>query len=147
MALFNIHTGERLKTTYRIEGRYIPEALADINRIMRDHRTGQIKPIDTGVLDLLSTLEARLDTGRAFHIISGYRSPATNEFLRSTTSGVAKKSLHLKGKAVDVRVPGLDISALERAAVKLNAGGVGYYPDSDFVHLDVGRVRCWKGKG
>jgi uncharacterized protein YcbK (DUF882 family) len=115
----------------------------DINHILRDHRTGEIKPIDPDLLDLLHALRTRLGTQRPFHVISGYRSPCTNEQLRSRSRGVARKSMHLFGKAVDIRIPGHDLADLRQAALAEQAGGVGYYPRPGFVHVDVGRVRFW----
>jgi uncharacterized protein YcbK (DUF882 family) len=143
LSFYNIHTGESATVEYCREGRLLPDALAKIDHILRDHRTGEIKPIDVRLLDLLHTLARRLGIDKPYHVISGYRSPKTNEHLRAHGDGVAAGSLHLAGKAIDVRVPGLALRDLYRAAVKLGWGGVGIYPASDFVHLDVGRVRTW----
>jgi uncharacterized protein YcbK (DUF882 family) len=143
LSFFNTHTEERLTVVYWSQGRYSSAALDDINHIMRDHRTGGIKPIDTHLLDLLCTIHTTLQASSPFHIISGYRSPATNAMLHERSRGVASKSLHLKGKAADIRLPGYDLSLLRRTAVAMKVGGVGYYPRSDFVHVDVGRVRYW----
>lgn len=143
LGFYNLHTGEYLTSTYWVEGRYLPGALSEINFILRDFRTGEIKEIDVKLLDLLHALQAGMDSGEAFDVISGYRSPATNEMLYSQGAGVAKNSLHLQGKAVDISLPGRSLSSLRQAAIALKGGGVGYYPDSGFVHVDVGRVRTW----
>ena len=143
LAFHNLHTGEHLKVTYCVKGKYRQEALARIDHILRDHRTGEIKAIDTRLLNLLYALAESLDARAPFHVISGYRSPKTNAMLRAGGRAVAGKSLHLEGKAVDIRLPGRELPVLRRAAVEMNAGGVGYYPVPDFVHIDVGRVRQW----
>ena len=141
----NLHTGEKLDQPYWIEGDYVPETLAAINRVLRDHRTDQVAAIDTGLLDLLHRVNATLGTAQPFQVISGYRSPASNQMLSSHSSGVAKRSLHMQGKAIDVRLPGIPLADLRRAGLMLKGGGVGYYPGSNFVHLDIGRVRTWGG--
>ena len=143
LGLYNTHTGEQLNTVYWAEGSYQTEGLRDIYRLLRDHRSGEISPIDTGLLELLYVLSASLGTSERLHVISGYRSPATNAMLAQKSSGVAKHSLHMEGLAMDIRVPGRDLADVRRAAIALNGGGVGYYPSSDFVHVDVGRVRTW----
>jgi uncharacterized protein YcbK (DUF882 family) len=143
LAFYNTHTGESLKTVYWFAGNYLPEGVEEINLILRDYRTGEIKSIDRRLLDLLFELRTGLETTRPFHIISGYRSAETNALLRASADGIARNSLHLYGQAADIRLPGLPLSALRRAAVALKAGGVGYYPRSDFVHVDIGRVRYW----
>jgi uncharacterized protein YcbK (DUF882 family) len=143
LALYNTHTGEGLKTVYWSEGEYITESLGAINRILRDHRTDQIKDIDARLLDLLFALRSELEISQPFHVISGYRSAETNARLHAGSSGVAGNSLHVVGRAVDIRTPGTPLPVLRRAAVALKVGGVGYYPKSDFVHVDVGRVRTW----
>lgn len=137
------HTGERVDTEYWTGGRYVQGAMAEINRVLRDFRTDEVHPIDPKLIDLLYTLRRTLDSQEAFHVISGYRSPATNNALRSKSDGVASKSLHMQGMAIDIRLPGRGIADVRRAALALQAGGVGYYPASDFVHVDVGRVRRW----
>lgn len=144
LAFYNLHTGERLKTVYWAEGRYVPGALKEINWILRDYRRNEVKPMDLRLLDLLHELDRKLGTRQPFHIICGYRSPATNEYLRRHTVGVAKHSMHLQAKAVDIRIPGCRLVALQRAALALHDGGVGIYPVSEFVHVDVGRVRHWR---
>lgn len=140
---YNLHTGESLRTAYWAEGKYLPEGLAEINHILRDYRNDHVSTIATPLLDLLHQLRGTLDTARPFQIISGYRSPATNAMLASRSDGVAKHSMHLEGKAIDLRVEGIALHDLRRTAVALRGGGVGYYPKSDFVHVDVGRVRTW----
>lgn len=142
----NIHTGENLATTYWADGRYIPDALGDIKRILRDHRTGTEHDMDVRTLDILAELRRRLDTDEAIHVISGYRSPQTNAGLARAGHGVAKHSLHMVGEAVDIRVPGRDLALVRKAALAMKRGGVGYYPKSDFVHVDCGRVRHWGAK-
>ncbi|MEA2624708.1 MAG: hypothetical protein QOD06_753 [Candidatus Binatota bacterium] len=143
LSLSNVHTGERLRATYWEGGRYLPDALHEINHCLRDYRNGQCIDIDVGLLDLLHELRASMDTRESFTVISGYRSPATNEALRRAGHGVAAQSLHTRGMAIDVRLPGRSLTALRRSAIALRRGGVGYYPADDFVHVDVGRVRYW----
>lgn len=143
LAFRNTHTGEFVRATYWAAGEYLREGLGQIDRILRDHRTNLVHPIDRRLLGLLDVLHARLDTAEPFEVISGYRSPATNARLVETTSGVARGSLHLAGMAIDIRVPGRSLPVVRDAAKALRSGGVGYYPDSNFVHVDVGRVRYW----
>jgi len=143
LAFYNTHTGEQLKTVYWVQGNYLEDSLGEINFILRDYRTNEIKNIDTRLLDLLFAIRNELETQQPFQVISGYRSPETNAFLRAHSSGIAEHSLHLVGKAIDIRTPGRDLRVLQKTAVALKGGGVGYYPKSDFVHVDVGRVRYW----
>lgn len=145
LAFYHTHTGERLRVTYAENGLPIPEALAEINHFLRDFRTGDVHSIDPALLDVLYALRAHAGDRGTYEIISAYRSPKTNEMLRSrsSSSGVAKRSLHMEGKAIDVRLTGVRTNRLRREALALHAGGVGYYPDSDFVHVDTGRVRQW----
>lgn len=146
LSFFNTHTGERLRTSYCCGGVYRPDALKQIDHILRDFRANEIKPIDPKLLDLLHELGGTLETDRPFHIISGYRSPHTNTMLRErggVTTGVATRSLHMDGKAIDIRLPGVSLDTLRGAARSLKLGGVGYYPSSNFVHVDTGRVRYW----
>lgn len=144
IAFENLHTGERLNTIYWADGAYQPDALRDVARVLRDHRNNEVHPIDAGLLDLLSALTAKLDkTGCCYKVISGYRSPRTNAMLASLSSGVAHHSLHTQGMAIDIRVAGVGLVGLRDAAKSLRGGGVGFYPRSDFVHVDVGRVRYW----
>jgi uncharacterized protein YcbK (DUF882 family) len=127
---------------YWADGGYIPESLAAINKVLRDHRSGTIHEIDRRLLDLLSQLRTTLDSTESFQIISGYRSPQTNAKLRSQSNGVATHSLHMDGMAADITLPGRSLQLIKKAAIAMKAGGVGYYP-SQFVHVDVGRVRTW----
>ena len=143
LAFYHLHTGEKLRTTYWADGDYIAQELESLNYLLRDHRSGEIQPIDKNLLDLLYVLQQQVNNGNAYHIISGYRSPKTNAKLRQQSSGVAKRSLHMQGKAIDVRLPGVDLQQLRKAALNLRVGGVGYYPKSNFVHLDTGRHRFW----
>jgi uncharacterized protein YcbK (DUF882 family) len=143
LAFYNTHTNERLNVCYRRNGQYDIEALSKINYILRDHRSGDIKAIDVQLLELLHTIALKTNLQAPFHVISGYRSLATNQSLRKKSSGVASRSMHLMGKAIDIRVPGFSTRQLRNVARKMKAGGVGYYPKSEFVHLDIGRVRYW----
>jgi uncharacterized protein YcbK (DUF882 family) len=143
VALYNTHTGESVNAIYWIQGKYLPETLSVVNRVLRDHRTDEIKPIDPQLLDLLFAISEELECPHPFYIISGYRSPETNAFLRFISRGVAEHSLHMDGKAVDIRIPGWASYTVRRTAMELRIGGVGYYPRADFVHVDVGPVRYW----
>lgn len=143
LAFEHLHTGEKLRRVYWAEGRYIPQALREIHHILRDFRTDEIKPIDVQLLDLLHDLHRTVGSRKPFEIISAYRSPRTNEMLAHASDGVARNSYHLHGMAADVRVADRDLSKLRLAARKLERGGVGYYPASDFVHVDVGPQRHW----
>jgi uncharacterized protein YcbK (DUF882 family) len=141
--LYNTYTGEKLQADYWSDGQYLTDTLTEINHIFRDHLTETIEAIDTNLLDLLFAIKEKLNINEPFHIVSGYRSPQTNAKLRKRKRGVAKNSLHMYGKAVDIRVPSYSTGALKLTAMDLQAGGVGYYPRSGFVHLDVGEVRHW----
>jgi len=143
LSFYNTHTGEKLSATFWSDGKYLDDGVEEINWILRDHRAGIASPIDPKLLDLLHQLQTKVEHQGEFHIISGYRSPATNNMLNKQSSGVAKRSYHMLGKAIDVRLPGFDSSQLHKAAISLRGGGVGYYSSSNFVHLDVGRVRYW----
>ena len=143
VALHNIHTNEAVKTVYWENGVYEPDALNHVAHVLRDFRTGDVHPIDRRLLDLLDTLSSKVETRNPFQVICGYRSPKTNAMLHETTSGVASNSLHLKGMAIDIRMEDVDLTHLHQAAMSLKGGGVGYYPSSDFVHVDVGPVRHW----
>lgn len=143
IAFHNLHTGENLQTTFWADGGYVSGALQEINWVLRDFRTGDVKDIDPSLLDLLHNLQARLDTQAPFQIISGYRSPATNAMLHERSGGVASRSFHIQGRAIDINVPGRDLAQVHRAALSMQAGGVGYYQKSDFVHVDTGPVRRW----
>jgi uncharacterized protein YcbK (DUF882 family) len=139
----HLHTGERLSIEYFAGGRYLSDALTSVNHFLRDFRTGEIHAIDPGLLDLLDRLTRTTSTSRPFQVISGYRSPATNEMLRQHSEGVAVNSLHMKGQAIDIRLADVPLGALRSAALALRGGGVGFYPSSNFVHVDTGRVRSW----
>lgn len=143
ISLHNLHTDEKIKVTYWEHGRYVDDALADINHLLRDHRTNEIHSMDLSLLDLLYSLNYKIDQKSPFHVISGYRSPKTNQALRQASSKVAKNSFHMQGKAIDICVPGCQLSDLHKAALSLKRGGVGYYPASNFIHVDTGRVRSW----
>jgi len=136
------HTGEKLSVVYFDNGDYLPDGLSAVEHLLRDFRTGERHPIDATLLDILHALRSA-HGGGTFEIISAYRSPATNSALAEKSAGVARDSLHLQGRAIDVRLSGCDTAGLRDAAIALARGGVGYYPASDFVHLDTGRVRRW----
>jgi uncharacterized protein YcbK (DUF882 family) len=143
LAFYHTHTGERAEITYWRDGDYLAEGLQTVNRLLRDHRSGEQTEIDLGLLDTLCALNLSLCEAGEFEIISAYRSPKTNAMLRSNSIGVAKRSLHMQGKAIDIRVTGCRLKLLREKAVSLKAGGVGYYPKSNFIHVDTGRVRYW----
>jgi uncharacterized protein YcbK (DUF882 family) len=143
VALKNIHTGEHLNTVYWADGQYVPDAMKRINWVLRDHHNDEVRRISPDLLDLLTHLHAKLRTREPFQVISAYRSPATNAMLAMMTDGVAQHSLHIQGMAVDIRVPDRSLVKVQHAALSLAAGGVGFYPRSDFVHVDVGRIRHW----
>ncbi len=144
LRLYNIHTGERLEIAYRAGDQYIPNALAKLDNFLRDHQTGDVRHFDPRLYDILSDLTVSVGhPGGEIDIVCGYRTPSTNESLREHTTGVAKNSLHIQAEAIDLRMPGVDTLKLRRAALALRRGGVGYYPHSDFIHVDTGRVRQW----
>ncbi|MEJ2641789.1 MAG: YcbK family protein [Desulfosarcinaceae bacterium] len=143
LAFYNIHTEEFLETYYHDGLDYLPASLARINYLLRDFRTGDIVPIDTKLLDTLHHIHCKIGNCGTFSVISGYRSPATNAMLRRITTGVAKNSYHMKGKAIDIRLRGCPTHKLRDICLQVHAGGVGYYPKSNFVHVDVGPVRSW----
>jgi uncharacterized protein YcbK (DUF882 family) len=146
LRLYHTHTNERLDIVYRRGEKYLPESLAQLDRYLRDHRTGDVHRFDPHLFDLLYDLTASLkDTGGEIDVVCGYRTPLSNEFLRTrgTHSGVALHSLHMQAEAIDIRLPGIATAAVRDAALRLQRGGVGYYRDSNFVHLDVGPVRRW----
>ena len=145
IALKNLHTSERLDIEYFREGAYLPDALSAIEVLLRDFLTGERHSIDPSLMDYLVEVAHALGVDPAFTVISGYRSPATNAQLREKSTGVAQRSLHMQGRAIDVRVIGVDCAALAAGALNLKRGGVGYYRASDFVHLDTGAFRTWKG--
>jgi uncharacterized protein YcbK (DUF882 family) len=145
IALLNLHTGERLDVEYFRDGAYLPDALSCIEGCLRDFRTGERHLIDPGVMDYLVEVARTFGVDPAFKVISGYRSPQTNAYLREKSTGVAEHSLHVEGRAIDVRMTGVDCASLAAHAMDLKRGGVGYYRASDFVHLDTGAFRTWKG--
>jgi len=143
LKLHNLNTTERLTVDYWVDGWYDPDALAALDRFLRDWRTGDVKPIDPALLDLVHMLHRRCAPGGDVQVICGYRSPKTNAMLRSNGRGAARNSYHLHGQAMDLRIEGADLAGLRQEAIALKAGGVGYYPRSDFVHVDTGPVRTW----
>lgn len=144
LSFYHLHTGEKLRVVYREHGEVVGEALAEINHVLRDFRTGDVVPIDVALLDQLYTLDSLFGPPRGhFEVICGYRSSKTNEALRHSTSGVAKDSLHVSGRAIDIRHTATATAKLRDAAIALRRGGVGYYRDSNFVHVDTGRFRTW----
>jgi uncharacterized protein YcbK (DUF882 family) len=145
LVLHNTHTAETVRAAYCRDGAWCEDGLASIERVLRDHRTGDVHPIDRNLLELLHDVAARCEREPEFEVISGYRSPHTNARLNARSSGVAKKSLHMEGRAIDVRLVGHDLGKLRDAALGMQRGGVGYYAGSRFVHLDTGRVRSWAG--
>ncbi len=143
LSLLNLHTGEKLGLSYYEKGQYVPSAMRALNHFLRDYRTGDIHPIAPALFDQLYTLQQMVDTPGAYHVISGYRSQRTNQMLHAHSDGVAKSSLHMQGRAIDIFLPGKELSHLQKAALAMGAGGVGYYPQSGFIHLDVGPTRHW----
>jgi uncharacterized protein YcbK (DUF882 family) len=146
LRFYHTHTGERLDVVYRRGDQYIPAALDELDHFLRDHRTGDVRHFDPRLFDLLYDLTASVgDSSGEIDVICGYRSPWSNEFLRARSlhTGVAQHSLHMQAEAIDIRLPGIPTSELRDAALRLHRGGVGYYRSSDFVHVDVGRVRHW----
>src|SRR5665811_726458 len=137
------HTGDKLKLTYFEQGSYIKDALQEINYLLRDYHTDDIHPIDTALLDQLFDLKQTLGVNKPFHIVSGYRSPFTNAQLRKHSHGVAEHSYHMQGRAIDIRLEGVTTKTIKNAALAMAQGGVGYYPQNDFVHLDTGEFRTW----
>jgi uncharacterized protein YcbK (DUF882 family) len=144
-ALHNLHTGDTFNEVFFANGSYVPGALAEAMRVLRDWRNGEEHAMDPRLFDALHAISARLDANQPFQVISGYRSPQTNAMLHARSNGVAEHSQHMLGKACDVRMEGVSLGVLHRAALDVSAGGVGYYPVSDFVHVDVARVRQWTG--
>ncbi|MEM7292491.1 MAG: DUF882 domain-containing protein [Pseudomonadota bacterium] len=144
LALNNLHTGESLKTVYWENGEYQTDALEALNHILRDHRSNETTDLDVNLLDMLSELQNSTENQNPWDIISAFRSESTNEKLRKSSNGVARKSYHCLGRAVDVRLPGTSLKDLHKAALALKSGGVGYYPKSGFIHIDTGPVRSWR---
>ncbi|WP_414708363.1 YcbK family protein [Ramlibacter sp.] len=144
LAFDHTHTGEKLSIVYAVGERYLPEALQALNHFLRDHYTGDVGVIEPQLFDVLHRLRSALGANQSFQVISGYRCPATNASLKATRGGgVAKRSLHMDGKAIDIRLPGVQLADLRDAALSLKAGGVGFYQREQFVHVDTGRVRTW----
>lgn len=143
LRLFNIHTGEGREIEYYGNGRYYKDGLAELNTLLRDYRTGDVFGMNPQLMDLAFLMQQLMHAPSPIHVISGFRSPKTNAMLRSRSSAVARNSFHMRGMAMDIRVPGFDTRAVHYLAKRLQVGGVGYYPDSDFVHMDVGPVRYW----
>jgi len=144
LSLMNTHTGEKLcKVVYWEQGSYLETSLREIDYLLRDHRTNQVSRIDAGALDMMFALREKFPVTQPLEIISGYRSPETNQLLQRSSSGVAKRSYHMLGKAVDLRLPGVSLKTLRKAALQMRRGGVGYYPESSFIHIDTGPVRSW----
>ena len=143
LTFYHTHTGESLAVVYQRDGAYQPEALAAIDEFLKDFRNGEAHPIDPQLLDILYEIRTMTGSQAPYEVISAYRSPATNEMLRSKSNGVASQSMHLHGRAIDVRLRDVDLVQLRKVALELERGGVGFYPDSDFIHVDTGRVRYW----
>ena len=143
LSLYSINTGEQLTSEYVQNGRYQPDALQALNHLLRDHRSDAVYPIDPTTLDILNTLQTTFGAQNPIHVVCGYRSHLTNEARRRESRGVAEHSFHLTGQAIDIFLPGCGLSDLREAALALEAGGVGYYPSSGFVHIDSGPVRMW----
>jgi uncharacterized protein YcbK (DUF882 family) len=143
LSFVNTHTGEAFADAYWENGAYVPGAMDAIKHVMRDHRSGEAHDIDPRLLDQLSDLRRVTSASQPYQIISGYRSPVTNAALHEQSSGVATRSLHMEGRAIDVRVSGVELTNLRDGAIGLQRGGVGFYPGSDFIHVDTGRVRRW----
>lgn len=144
LRLYHTHTGERLDIVYRRGDNYLADAIDRLDHFLRDHRTGDVRHFDPKLYDILDNLTAAIGhPGAEIDIVCGYRTPWSNEFLRSRTDGVAKNSLHIQAQAIDLRIPGVDTQRLRAAALSLRSGGVGYYPHSNFIHVDTGRVRQW----
>lgn len=139
----NTHTGETFSGVYRVGDKYLPDAFDRINIVLRDFRTNELFPIDPRVMDIIYSVHHMTKQAEPYEVLSGYRCPKTNAGLRSHSEGVAKNSLHMTGQAIDVRLPGFNTKQMRNLAVSLKAGGVGYYPKSDFVHMDTGDVRTW----
>lgn len=143
VAFRNAHTGESFSGVYRVGDKYLPDAFKRINYVLRDFRTGEIFPMDPRVIDLVKSIQDRSGQQTPMEVLSGYRSPKTNAMLRGASTGVARNSLHMYGQAMDIRMPGYSTRRLRNIAKKFRVGGVGYYPKSDFVHVDTGTVRSW----
>jgi uncharacterized protein YcbK (DUF882 family) len=145
LSFLNLHTGERIRAEYVHNGQVVPSAVHAISVLMRDHYNNKIHPIDPQLLDIAHNLQSRVGSRGVFEVVCGYRSPETNAMMHEASAGVAAHSMHIQGKAMDIRLPGTRLGSLKKAAVALKMGGVGYYPEDDFVHIDSGAVRKWAG--
>ena len=143
LEFINLHTDETLRSSYWANGEYDSNSLSEINHILRDHRANEVFEMDANLIDLLHLLHKTTESKAPYHVISAYRSPQTNEKLRHQSTSVAKRSLHMQGMAIDIRLPDVELKHLCNAAISLQAGGVGYYAKSNFIHVDVGRPRSW----
>ncbi|BAF69853.1 YcbK family protein [Nitratiruptor sp. SB155-2] len=144
LQLYHVHTGERRKVTFWLDGEYIPEEIESLQYFLRDFRNDEIHPIDIKVIEYLYDVSKKCSHDREIHVLSAYRSPSTNEYLRHHGGGVAKQSYHLFGKAIDFRIPGISLHHVRNTALSLHKGGVGYYPKSGFIHIDSGKPRSWR---
>jgi uncharacterized protein YcbK (DUF882 family) len=145
LSFLNLHTGERLRAEYVHNGAVVPGAMHAISVLMRDHYNNKIHPIDPHLLDIAHNLQSRVGSHGVFEVVCGYRSPETNAMMHEASAGVAAHSMHIEGRAMDIRLPGVRLGSVHRTAVALKMGGVGYYPEDDFVHIDSGPVRKWAG--
>ena len=143
LSFYHTHTGKALSVVYYKNGAYVPRALTEIDDFLKDFRNGEEHDIDPHLLDVLYDIKLKTGTHAPFQVISAYRSPETNQMLRDTTVGVAKESMHLRGQAIDVRLADVPLAKLRSVALDLQKGGVGFYPESQFVHVDTGRIRYW----
>lgn len=143
LSFYNIHTGEKNKVTYWVDGKYDDDALSELNTLLRDHRQNEVIDINKNLLDSVYALSQKMDYKGPINVISCYRSPKTNKMLRKKSKGVAKRSFHMVGKAIDISIDGHRLRDLRNTLLKMKMGGVGYYPKSGFVHMDIGRVRSW----
>ena len=145
LSVYNLHTDEHVDAVYWEHGAYVPDALEAMNRVLRDFRTGEVRIIEPGLLDVLADLHAKSGASTPYQVISGYRSAQTNQMLREQSAEVAQQSFHIQGKAIDLYLDNVALPHLRDAAMDLSRGGVGYYPTSNFIHVDVGPVRHWQG--
>jgi uncharacterized protein YcbK (DUF882 family) len=145
ISFVNLHTGEKLKAEYVHNGAYVPSALRAISVLMRDHHNNKIHPIDPHLIDVAHMLHNRVRSNVPLNIVCGYRSPETNAMMHEISAGVAVHSMHIEGKAMDIRLPGTHLRLLKQTALALNLGGVGYYPEDEFLHIDTGAKRHWVG--
>ncbi|MCG7518263.1 DUF882 domain-containing protein [Ruegeria sp. Ofav3-42] len=143
--MYSGRTGERIDMIYWVDGKYIKDAVKEVNHFMRDWRTDQVKSMDLRTIDIMAASHNLLDVNEPYMLLSGYRSPQTNAMLRSRSRRVAKNSLHMKGQAADLRLSSRSVSQMAKAAMSCRAGGVGKYYRSNFVHMDCGEVRSWGG--